>query len=186
MKSPVAIRAHPLVFGVTIFLASESMLFAGLLAAWYDLRGLSPHWMAPGTEIDFGLATFGTCLLGLGSVTMGVAQFAAAKRRAGVARAMLVVTLFCALGFAYTALRDWSEANFQVDTNAYGTLFYVLTGTHLAHVLAGAVLLAALALFLGRPAFTSDRHAGVEAIAYYWHFVFVVWLAVYATIYLVR
>jgi cytochrome c oxidase subunit 3 len=186
MKSPVAIRAHPLVFGVVVFLASESMLFAGLLAAWYDLKGLDSQWMAPGTEIDYCLAAFGTLLLGLGSVTMGVAQFAATKRRAGVARAMLVLTLFCALGFAYTALRDWSQANFHVDTNAYGTLFYVLTGTHLAHVLAGAVLLLALTLFLGKPAFTSDRHAGVEAIAYYWHFVFVVWLALYATIYIVR
>ena len=183
---PVAIRAHPLVFGVVIFLASESMLFAGLLAAWYDLRGLAAHWMPPGTEIDLGLATFGTALLGIGSVTMGIAQVAAARRNGAVARAMLVLTLFCALGFTYTALRDWSTANFQVDTNAYGTLFYVLTGTHLAHVLAGAVLLVALTVFLGRPAFTRDRHAGVEAIAYYWHFVFVIWLAVYATIYLVR
>lgn len=185
MKS-VAIRAHPLVFGVVVFLASESMLFAGLLAAWYDLRGLSTQWMPLGTEIDFALATLGTVLLGAGSVTMGVAQVAAARRNRQLARAMLVLTLFCALGFAYTALRDWSLANFQISSSAYGTLFYVLTGTHLAHVIAGAVLLLALTLFLGSPAFTRDHTAGVEAIAYYWHFVFVVWLALYATIYLVR
>ncbi|MGD0474723.1 MAG: cytochrome c oxidase subunit 3 [Candidatus Velthaea sp.] len=185
MKS-VAIRAHPLVFGVVVFLASESMLFAGLLAAWYDLRGLSAQWMPRGTEIDFALATFGTVLLGLGSVTMGIAQVAAARRNRRLARAMLVLTLFCALGFAYTSLRDWSLANFHVDSSAYGTLFYVLTGTHLAHVIAGAVLLLALTIFLGSPAFTRDRTAGVEAIAYYWHFVFVVWLALYATIYLLR
>jgi cytochrome c oxidase subunit III len=182
----VAIRAHPLVFGVVVFLASESMLFAGLLAAWYDLRGLTTQWMPSGTEIDFGLATFGTVLLGAGSVTMGIAQAAAAKRNRRVARSMLVLTLFCALGFAYAALRDWALANFQINSSAYGTLFFVLTGTHLAHVVAGAVLLLALTIFLGQPAFTRDHGAGVEAIAYYWHFVFVVWLAVYATIYLVR
>jgi cytochrome c oxidase subunit 3 len=182
----VAIRAHPLVFGVVVFLASESMLFAGLLAAWYDLRGLAPQWMPSGTEIDLGLATFGTLLLGAGSVTMGVAQAAAARRKRRIARAMLVLTLFCALGFVCTALRDWSLANFQISSSAYGTLFFVVTGTHLAHVIAGAVLLIALISFLGRPAFTRDHTAGVEAIAYYWHFVFVVWLAVYATIYLVR
>jgi cytochrome c oxidase subunit 3 len=182
----VAIRAHPLVFGVVVFLASESMLFAGLLAAWYDLRGITAQWMPSGTEIDLGLATFGTVLLGAGSITMGVAQAAAARRSRRVARAMLVLTLFCALGFVYTALRDWSLANFQISSSAYGTLFYVLTGTHLAHVIAGAVLLVAVTLFLGRPAFTRDDTAGVEAIAYYWHFVFVVWLAVYATIYLIR
>ncbi len=182
----VAVRAHPLVFGVVVFLASESMLFAGLLAAWYDLRGTTAPWPPAGIQLDTAGATFGTILLGLGSVTMGIAQAAATKRHRALARAMLVLTLFCAIAFAYVALRGWSQANFHVDTNAYGTLFYVLTGTHLAHVIAGAVLLTALSVFLRQPAFTRDRHAGVEAIAYYWHFVFVVWLALYATIYLVR
>lgn len=182
----VAVRAHPLVFGVVVFLASESMLFAGLLAAWYDLRGTTVPWPPAGIALDAGGAAFGTLLLGIGSVTMGVAQVAATRRRRGIARAMLVLTLFCALAFIYVALHGWAGANFKIDTNAYGTLFYVLTGTHLAHVVAGAVLLTALAVFLREPAFTRDHHAGVEAIAYYWHFVFVVWLAVYATIYLVR
>jgi len=182
----VAVRAHPLVFGVVVFLASESMLFAGLLAAWYDLRGRSPEWPPHGAALDVASATLGTILLGLGSVTMGVAQAAGAKQRRGVARAMLVLTLLCALSFAVIALHDWAEANFSVATDAYGTLFYVLTGTHLAHVLAGAVLLTAVAIFLRRPAFQADERAGVEAVAYYWHFVFVIWLAVYATIYLVK
>jgi len=62
----------------------------------------------------------------------------------------------------------------------------VLTGTHFAHGAAGVVLLAAVAIFLRRPAFTRDHHAAVEAVAYYWHFVFVVWLALYATIFLIR
>src|SRR5664279_1223710 len=133
----VAVRAHPLVFGVVVFLASESMLFAGLLAAWYDLRGQSAAWPPPGTQVDVAGATFGTALLGLGSVTMAFAQWMAAKKRRPVARALLVLTIFFALAFAYVALRDWHDANFLVSTNAYGTIFYVLTGTHLAHVLAG-------------------------------------------------
>lgn len=182
----VAVRAHPLVFGVVVFLASESMLFAGLLAAWYDLRGQSSVWPPAGTESDIVGASIGTALLALGSVTMGIAQFAAARRRRGVARGMIVLTIFCALGFIYVALRDWAQTNFSVDTNAYGTLFYVLTGTHLAHVAAGAILLTAVALFLQRPAFQANERAGVEAIAFYWHFVFVIWLAVWATIYLIR
>jgi cytochrome c oxidase subunit 3 len=183
---PLPVRAHPLVFGVVVFLASESMLFAGLLAAYYDLRGQTSLWPPPGAQLDVASATFGTLLLGLGSVSMGIAQVTAGRGRPRVARAMLLLTLFFALGFAYIALDDWSRENFRVDTNAYGTLFYCLTGTHLAHVLAGAVLLFALTLFLRKPAFTRDDHAGVEAIAYYWHFVFIVWLAVWATIYLVR
>jgi cytochrome c oxidase subunit III len=182
----VAVRAHPLVFGVVVFLASESMLFAGLLAAWYDLRGQSIAWPPPGTETDIVGATVGTALLGLGSVTMIVAQAASSKKRRKLARAMLVLTIFFALGFTYLALRDWQIANVHVDTNAYGTIFYVMTGTHLAHVWAGAILLTALTIFLRKPAFEADEQAGVEAITYYWHFVFVVWIALWATIYLIK
>jgi heme/copper-type cytochrome/quinol oxidase subunit 3 len=182
----VGVRAHPLVFGVVVFLASESMLFAGLLAAWYDLRGQSSTWVPAGADLDAAGAAFGTALLALGSVTMGIAQWAASHRKRGIARGMLVLTIFCALAFIVTALRTWHLANFAVTTNAFGTLFFVLTGVHLAHVFAGAVVLTALAIFLGRPAFTADNHAGVEAIAYYWHFVFIVWVGLWATIYLVR
>jgi heme/copper-type cytochrome/quinol oxidase subunit 3 len=182
----VAVRAHPLVFGVVIFLASESMLFAGLLAAWYDLRGMSAVWPPAGARIDVVGSSIGTALLGLGSVTMGIAQFAAYRKRRKLARAMLVLTLFCALGFLYLALRDWSEVNFSVSTDAFGTMFFVLTGTHMAHVFAGAILLTALTIFLREPAFQRARQAGVEAIAYYWHFVFVVWLAIWSTVFLLR
>ncbi len=182
----VGVRANPLVFGVVVFLASESMLFAGLLAAWYALRGQAAVWPPVGTSLDWPGAAFGTALLGLGSVTMVVAQGAAVKRRRGVARGMLVATTFCAIAFTYVALRGWHDANFSVATNAFGTLFFVLTGVHLAHVIAGAILLVVLTAFLNRPAFTADHHAGIEAIAYYWHFVFVIWIGLWATIYLVR
>jgi cytochrome c oxidase subunit 3 len=182
----LGVRAHPLVFGVVVFLASESMLFAGLLAAWYDLRGQSASWIPAGAQLDVAGATFGTALLGLGSITMGVAQWGAANRRRGLARGMLVTTIFCALAFTYITLRSWHLANFAVDTNAFGTLFFVLTGVHLAHVIAGAIALSTLTIFLRRPAFTADDHAGVEAIAYYWHFVFIVWVGLWATIYLIK
>ena len=181
----LATRAHPLVFGVVVFLASESMLFAALLAAWYDERGMNATWLPAGVHLDLASATFGTVLLGLGSITMAIAQVQSAKQRFGIARAMLVLTLFCAFGFVYITLHDWANAGFTIRSGAYGTLFFVLTGTHLAHVLAGAVLLAALTFFMRKRAFLADRQAGIEAIAYYWHFVFVIWLAVWATIYLV-
>ena len=182
----VAIRAHPLVFGTVVFLASESMLFAALLAAYYSLRGSTSPWPPAGAEVHAGGMAFGTLLLAFGSVTMAVAQVAATRRSSAVARAMLALTIAAAVGFLALELSDWRNANFRIDTTAYGTIYYVLTGTHFAHVLAGVVLLAAVAIFLRAPAFTREHHAGVEAVAYYWHFVFVVWLALYATIFLVR
>jgi cytochrome c oxidase subunit III len=103
-----------------------------------------------------------------------------------VARAMLLLTIVAALSFLALEWSDWHNANYQISDTAYATIYYVLTGTHFAHVAAGVVLLAAVAIFLGKPAFTREHHAGVEAVAYYWHFVFVVWLALYATIFLIR
>jgi cytochrome c oxidase subunit 3 len=182
----VAIRAHPLVFGTVVFLASESMVFAALLAAYYDLRGGSAAWPPPGTQLDAAGMLLGTVFLGIGSVTMAIAQVAAMRGGRVVARAMLVLTILAAIAFLVLEWNDWSSANFHLADNAYGTIYYVLTGTHFAHVVAGVVLLAAVAIFLSRPAFTREHHAGVEAVAYYWHFVFVVWLALYATIFLVR
>jgi cytochrome c oxidase subunit 3 len=182
----VAIRAHPLVFGTIVFLASESMVFAALLAAYYDLRGGTAAWPPPGTFLDATGMAVGTVLLGLGSVTMAVAQAAATRGNRVVARVMLVLTIVAAFGFLGLEWSDWSSANFRIDDSAYATIYYLLTGTHFAHVLAGVVLLAAVAIFLRQPAFTREHHAGVEAVAYYWHFVFVVWLALYATIFLVR
>jgi cytochrome c oxidase subunit 3 len=167
----VAIRAHPLVFGTVVFLASESMLFAALLAAYYYLRGATAPWPPAGAEID----------------TAGMAVGTAAMRRGrALARLMLAVTIAAALGFLGLELGDWRSANFRIADSAYGTMYYVLTGTHFVHVVAGAILLAAVAIFLRKPAFTREQHAGVEAVAYYWHFVFVVWLALYATIFLVK
>ena len=144
----VAVRAHPLVFGVVVFLASESMLFAGLLAAWYDLRGASVAWPPPGiqTDVDRRDGRHGVAWLWAASrwVSRSSPRCNEAARRSP---AGCSCSRSCfALGFVYVALRDWSQTNFGIDTDAYGTLFYVLTGTHLAHVLAGAVLLTALAI----------------------------------------
>jgi cytochrome c oxidase subunit 3 len=186
MRSSLAIRAHPLVFGTVIFLASESMLFGALLAAYYFLRGGTSPWPPQGTSLDFPGMAVGTGLLAFGSVTMAVAQGAAMQRQRRIARLMLAVTILAALGFLYFELTDWYDTNFWIWSNAYSTLYYALTGTHFAHVSAGVALLAAVAIFLRTPAFTREHHAAVEAVAYYWHFVFGVWLLLYATIFLVR
>lgn len=182
----VAVRAHPLVFGTVVFLASESMLFAALLAAYYFLRGSTAVWPPAGIQLGVTAMTIGTLLLGAGSATMSVAQSAAMRGGRVTARIMLALTIAVALAFLGLEWNDWGHDNFRIDSSAYGTVYYVLTGTHFAHVLAGVVLLAAVAIFLRTPAFTRDHHAAVEAVAYYWHFVFVVWLALYATVFLIR
>jgi heme/copper-type cytochrome/quinol oxidase subunit 3 len=162
------------------------MVFAALLAAYYYLRGMTATWPPAGAELDLVSMGIGTGLLAAGSVTMTIAQNAAMRGGRTTTRSMLAFTIALAVAFLGLEWSDWAHANFALDGSAYGTIYYVLTGTHFAHVVAGAVLLAAVAIFLRMPAFTRDHHAAVEAVAYYWHFVFVVWLALYATIFLIR
>jgi len=186
MRQPLAIRAHPLVFGVIAFLASESMFFAALFAAYFDLRSTTAVWPPAGTQLDVGPATIGTVLLALSSLTMIGFQFAVARNRLALGRLLLVVTIVLGLVFLAMTLGGWHDADFRIDSSAYGSLFYTLTGFHALHVTAGLIAIAYLTIFTTAPAFTTDRRAGSEAIAYYWHFVFVVWLGLWATIYLLR
>lgn len=182
----LAIRAHPLVFGVVMFLASETMFFAGLLAAYYDLRGESQVWPPPDVHVDPLWASLGTGLLALSSLTTIVAQRATNGRRFAAARAWFGATVALALAFLAIAVKDWNDAGFTIASHAYGTLFYAITGFHALHVCAGIVAVLLMMAGLPRAAFTRDARAGVEAISYYWHFVFAVWALVYATIYWVR
>lgn len=186
MRSSVAVRTHQLVFGTVVFLASESMLFGALLAAYYYLRGSTQPWPPTGTSLDYPGMALGTGLLALGSITMFIAQMAAEKRQWRAARVMLALTILAALGFIYLELNDWYQGNLWLSSNAYATLYFALTGTHIAHVMAGVGLLTAVSIFLRTPAYTREHHAGVEAVAYYWHFVFGIWLLLYATIFLVK
>jgi cytochrome c oxidase subunit 3 len=183
---PLAIRAHPLVFGVVLFLSSELMLFAAMFAAYYDLRSLSGVWPPTGVRLDLLWSTIGTVLLGLSSGTVLLVGHALNRRRVRATRLWLGATIALGAAFLVIAFRGWSTANFRIDSNAYGSLFYMMTGFHAAHVIVGLILLSALLLGAREPAFIGDRRAGAEGIMYYWHFVFIVWVGIWATIYLVR
>ena len=106
--------------------------------------------------------------------------------RAGRARLWLLGTLACAVLFLAETFHGWSKNEFTLASHAYGSMFYGMTGFHAAHVAAGAIMLAFLAAGARKPAFRTEHAAGAEAISYYWHFVFVVWLGIWATLYFVR
>jgi cytochrome c oxidase subunit III len=181
---PVALRAHPLVFGVALFLASELMFFAGFFAAYFDLRSGSVAWPPPGVHLDTGLAALGTVLLAVSSgAAIGTTRALAANRSA---YGWLFLGIAAAIAFVAIALAGYQNDAFTIASNAYGSLYFSMTGFHLIHVAAGVVLLTALLWGLRSPAITANHRAAAEAIMYYWHFVFVVWLGIFGTIYLVR
>jgi len=183
---PLALRAHPLVFGVVLFLASELMFFAGLFAAYFDLRSQTTIWPPPDVHLDVIGSSLGTLLLAISSATILMVTRALNRNRVKLARAWLGASIVLAIAFLANALRGWSRNTFRIDTHAYGSLFYAMTGFHALHVAVGILLLCALFFGLRTSALQSNRRAGAEAITYYWHFVFIVWVGIWGAIYLIR
>lgn len=185
-QTPLAIRAHPLVFGVVLFLASELMFFAGLFAAYFDLRNSTAVWPPAGVRLDPVLPTIGTLLLLVSSIAMLLMTRALERGRYQAAYGWLGCGIVAGLTFVGIALVGYAKNSFSIASNAYGSIYYAMTGFHLLHVAAGIILLAGLFLGLRSRAMTANRRAGAEAISYYWHFVFVVWVGIYGAIYIIR
>jgi cytochrome c oxidase subunit 3 len=176
----------PIRFGAIVFLASELLLFGGLFAAYFTLRSETDPWPPSGVELDVVRPTVATALLLLSSFTF-VAGLRAirAGRRSGLRR-WLFVTMILGLAFLTIQLYDWVHAGFRVSSHAYGTLFFAMTGLHGLHVLAGILLMVVLLGRMAQGAYRDGIVDGPEAVGYYWHFVDVVWIGLYATIFLVR
>lgn len=183
---PLALRAHPLVFGVVLFLASELMFFAALFAAYYDLRSQTSPWPPPDVHLNLLESGIGTLLLALSSGSMLLVTRALNRNKARAAQAWVGVAIILGILFLAIALHGWSANTFGVHSSAYGSIFYTMTGFHGLHVLVGIILLCGLFFGLRSNALRGNHRAGAEAIMYYWHFVFIVWLGIWGTIYLIR
>lgn len=175
------------VFGMTIFLASEAMLFAGLIAGYIVLRLSSPAW-PPSPDLPklpVVLTGINTVFLIASSFTYHAAEVAVKKGKKGTAWLFLTVllgSLFLCIQ-AYEWYHMHHEGLWFNTGGAYGSSFFVLTGFHGLHVLVGVLMIAwALIRQLGG-AYTAQSHTYLILAGMYWHFVDVVWLFLFAAVY---
>jgi cytochrome c oxidase subunit 3 len=180
----------PALLGMVLFIASEVMFFGGLFGAYFTIRGGSAEWPPPGNpELDAVYAGVITAILVSSSFTM---QFGVLAVRRGDNRALvrwLIVTLV--LGTMFLVGQGYEYSNLisegmTLRSGVFGSTFYTLTGFHGAHVTGGALFMLIVLLRAGGGQFTSERHDSVEMCSYYWHFVDVVWIGLYSTIYLLK
>lgn len=183
---PLTLRAHPLVFGVVLFLASELMLFAAMFAAYFDLRSINPVWPPADVHLHLSESTIGTIALALSSGSMLCVTRSLSRSQVDYARYGLFSTILLGFIFLGIAIHGWTNNTFSINSHAYGSLFYMITGFHALHVTIGVILLILLFFGLSTRTLAGEDRAGAEGITYYWHFVFIIWLAIYGTIYLVR
>ncbi|MBA2382927.1 MAG: heme-copper oxidase subunit III [Chloroflexi bacterium] len=192
------------ILGMILFICSEIMFFSGLFAAYFSVRASAVQWppiVKGGTDqasIDAAAALtehfnlhaepwFGailTVILVISSVTCQLGIWAIRRDdRTGFIRAF-GVTLVLGIVFLIGQAYDYSTLGFGISDTPFGTTFYTLTGFHGAHVFGGAIMLSVV-LYRGLAGqFSSKHHDAVEATSLYWHFVDVVWIALFSTLYI--
>jgi len=180
-------RTPVLTVGVVVWLASELMFFSGLFAAYFTLRAAAgTDWPPADVELDAAVSGFFTLLLVLSSGTMQLAVRAVAASRLPAFRSWLAVTLVLAGAFVANQAHEWSGLHFSVSSHAYGSSFYVMTGFHGIHVIGGMLAMMLLLARAGSGRFGATETPAVEMVSYYWHFVDVVWVGLWATLFLLR
>jgi cytochrome c oxidase subunit 3 len=176
-----------LTVGTVVWLASELMFFSGLFAAYFTLRALSAEeWPPHGVELEPMVAGLFTVALlaSSGTMQLGVRAIARGDRRSF--RRWLVLTLVLAAVFLANQGREYLEATFTVGSHSYGSAFYLTTGFHGLHVLGGMLAMVVLVGRAANPRFGAEETPAVEVVSYYWHFVDVVWIGLFATIYVLQ
>ena len=180
--------------GIVLFIVSEAVMFGAFFAQYFYNRVLSESWptrigLPPGFDRvpAFPLPVIMTVILVASGFSAHWAQSAIRRDDRDQFQGWLIVTVLLGLSFlgaqAYEYTNFIVNDGFNITSGIYGTVFYSLTGLHGIHVTVGVILLTGVLIraFLGH--FSSRSHFGVEGTVLYWHFVDVVWIALYATLY---
>jgi len=200
-------------WGMSWFIFSEVMFFAGFFGALFWTRvmsvpdlaslehqsllwpGFTGHWPSagPGFEEAFtpmgawGIPAINTALLLSSGVTVTIAHWALKEGKRGMLNLFLFLTILLGVVFlglqAYEYSHAYHELNLKLSTGAYGSTFFMLTGFHGFHVTCGAIMLTVIWLRCLRGHFKPDHHFAFEGVAWYWHFVDVVWLGLFIFVY---
>jgi cytochrome c oxidase subunit III len=202
-RSPAS-RPNLVSVGTIVWLSSELMFFAALFAMYFTIRsvdkGQSMAW--PGAHLDIPLGSVNTTVLLLSSVTCQMGVFAVERgqirRSASIFQPMkwglrewyvlsFLMGLYFVLGQAYEYTDLVSKQHLTLSSSNYGSVFFLTTGFHGLHVTGGLI---AFIFLLGRTyaakRFTHEQQVSAIVVSYYWHFVDVVWIGLFTTIYLIH
>jgi cytochrome c oxidase subunit 3 len=196
--------------GTIVWLSSELMFFAALFAAYFTIRSVTTAAAAPGTEtlwqvmterLDVPFASVNTLILVASSFTCQFGVFAAEHGRVGRTGSLLnlrswgmrewfILTYMMGAVFVAGQVTEYTalvQEGLTISSNAYGSVFYLATGFHALHVTGGliAFVFVLARTYMARK-FTHEQAVSAIVVSYYWHFVDVVWIALFATIYLLK
>ena len=184
-------RPNMVSVGTIIWLSSELMFFAALFAMYFTLRSVNPGvWAEEVEKLNIPLSSFNTTILVLSSVTCQLGVFAAERGDVKGLRKWFTITLLMGAYFVSGQVYEYAklvEEGLTLSSSSYGAAFYLTTGFHGLHVTGGLI---AFLFVLGRTFrtkhYTHKQATTAIVVSYYWHFVDVVWIALFATIYLIK
>ena len=184
-------RPNMVSVGTIVWLASELMFFAGLFGIYFTVRAQQHgEWPPPPTELNVPYALVFTIILVASSFTCQFGVFAAERGDVFALRRWYLLSFLLGLIFVLGQANEYytlvTEHGTTLASSSYGTVFYLTTGFHGLHVIGGLI---AFLLLVGRTKiskFTPAQATSAIVVSYYWHFVDVVWIGLFATIYIIR
>ena len=178
-------RVEPQLLGMLLFIISEVMVFGAFFTAYFFIRVAQGNpWPAHGTKLPVEVAGVNTAILVSSSFTMHWAQTAIKKGDRFALKAGMLTTFALGATFLFVQINEYANIGFAPQDHAQQTIFYSLTGLHGAHVFIGLCLLLFVNIRAFRGHYTPEEHRGVEVPGIYWHFVDVMWIIVYSTVYI--
>jgi cytochrome c oxidase subunit 3 len=179
-------RVEPQLLGMLLFIISEVMVFGAFFTAYFFIRVVSGDQWFPvqGHELPVAIAGINTAILVSSSFTMHWAQTSIKNDNRLGLKAGILTTFLLGLTFLFIQINEYVHLGFAPHDFAQASVFYGLTGLHGAHVFVGLTLLAMVTIRAWRGHFSPEEHRGVEVPGIYWHFVDVMWIVVYTTVYI--
>ncbi|MDP8942853.1 MAG: cytochrome c oxidase subunit 3 [Actinomycetota bacterium] len=179
-------RVDQHVLGMLLFVVSEIMLFGAFFTAYFFVRVISAGEWFPidGVELPWIVAAVNTAVLVSSSFTMHWALEAVRHENRPAMAASMLTTFLLGLTFLIVQVNEYVHLGAAPADHAQATIFYGLTGLHGAHVFVGLCLLAFVTVRVFRGHFSREEHRGLEVPGIYWHFVDVMWIIVFSSVYL--
>jgi len=180
-------RVEPALLGMLLFIISEIMVFGAFFTAYFFIRIVAEgHTWFPidGKELPVAVAGVNTAILVSSSLTLHWAQTSIKNGNRFGLQAGMTATFLLGLTFLFIQINEYVHIGFAPQDHAQATIFFSLTGLHGAHVTIGLILLGMVTIRAFRGHFSPEHHHGVEIPGIYWHFVDVMWIVVYTTVYL--
>ena len=178
-------RIDSQLLGILLFIISEAMLFGAFFTAYFFIRVVQNEpWPPDPFEFPVLVASMNTAILVSSSFTVHYALHSIKKGNRLGMQVGLVVTFLLGAMFLLTQINEYVKAGFSISDGAFSSVFYGLTGLHGLHVFVGLTLLLMMIVRAYRGHFSPDAHMGIECAGIYWHFVDVMWIIVWFTIYI--